>query len=121
MCRFLEIMDRLQSLEMDAIECAVIVGNETHSYAPKRKEIRALQYDGSLRMSIAIEEVCSKSWVEWDEDGNFYGLYAFSEWGNEHSTSQYVSEGDYLVRTDEGWYMVVDKDDFEREFERMLD
>ena len=41
--------------------------------------------------------------------------------GNEHSTSQYVSDDDYLVRTDEGWYMLVDKDDFEREFERVLD
>jgi len=114
-------MDRLQSLEMDALECAVIIGNETHSYAPKRKEIRALQYDGSLRMAIAIEEICPKSWVEWDEGENFCGLHAFSEWGNEHSTSQYVSDDDYLVRTDEGWYMLVDKDDFEREFERVLD
>ena len=114
-------MDRLQSLEMDALECAVIIGNETHSYAPKRKEIIALQYDGSLKMAIAIVEVCTRSWIEWDEGENFCGLHAFSEWGNENSTSQYVSEGDYLVRNDDGWYMLVDKDDFENEFERVFD
>ena len=124
MCRFysqiLIKMDRIESIEMTALECAALLGLETHSYRPKQKRLNAVRYDGSLKMAIAIEEVCSKSWVEWDEDGNFYGLYAFSEWGNEHSTSQYVSEGDYLVRTDEGWYMVVDKDDFEREYERVL-
>ena len=114
-------MDRLQSLEIDAIDCAVIIGNETHSHTTKRKEIRALQYDGSLRMAIAIEEICPNSWVEWDEGENFCGLHAFSEWGKEHSTSEYVSDGDYLVRTDEGWYMLVDKNDFENEFERVLD
>ena len=36
---------------------------------------------GSLRMAIAIEEICPKSWVEWDEGENFCGLHAFSEWG----------------------------------------
>ena len=114
-------MDRLQSLKIDALECAVIISNESHSYEPKRKEIRALQYDGSLRMAIAIEKVCPKSWIEWDEGENFCGLHVFSEWGNEHNASQYVCEGDYLVRTDEGWYMLVDKDDFENKFERVLD
>ena len=61
----------MRNTEMDALKCAAIIETKTHFYAPKRKEIKALQYDGSLKMAIAIEEVCSKSWIEWDECGKF--------------------------------------------------
>jgi hypothetical protein len=114
-------MDRLQSLEMDALECDAIIENATHSYAPRRKEIKALQYDGSLKMAIAIEEVCYDTWIKWDEDGNFCELRSFTEWDRENGTSSRVNEGDYLVKRLPVGYMLVHKYDFKHDFERVFD
>jgi len=110
-------MDRLQSLEMTALECAAILGFETHSYRPRVKHINAIVYDGSLKMAIAIDECCSASYIEWDEGDNFCGLRSFTEWGIENNRSEYVEEGDYLIRVGDG-YVLHKKEDFESKYVR---
>src|SRR5690606_4916702 len=110
-------MDRIESLEMTALECAALLGAETHSYRPKQNYINAVRYDGSLKMAIAVEECCPYSYIEWDEGGNFCGLRAFTEWGIENSKSQFANEGDYLVRVGKR-YVLICQEDFEKEYER---
>lgn len=108
-----------KQIEMTALECAALLGLETHSYRPKQNYINAVKYDGSLKMAIAVEECCPYSYIEWDEGGNFCGLRAFTEWGIENSKSQFVYEGDYLVRVGKR-YVLFCQEDFEKEYERVL-
>jgi len=112
-------MDRLQSLEMTALECAALLGAKTHTYRPKQNYLNAIRYDGSLQMAIAIEECCSHSYIDWDEGENFCGLRAFTEWGIDNSKSQSVNEGDYLVRVGKR-YVLFCQEDFEKEYELVL-
>lgn len=112
-------MDRIESIEMTALECAALLGLETHSYRPKQKCIYAVRYDGSLKMAIAVAECCSYSYIEWDERGNFCGLRSYTEWGIENSKSEFVHEGDYLVRAGKR-YILICQEDFEKEYERIL-
>lgn len=111
-------MDRIASLEMTALECATLLNAETHSYRPKQNYINAVRYDGSLEMAIAVEECCPYSYIEWDERENFCGLRAFTEWGIENSKSEFVNEGDYLVREGKR-YVLIRQEDFEKEYERV--
>lgn len=110
-------MDRIESIEMTALECAALLDAETHSYRPKQNHLEAVRYDGSLKMAIAIEECCPYSYIEWDEGGNFCGLRAFTKWGLENS--QFVNEGDYLVREGKR-YVLIRQEDFEKKYERVL-
>ena len=112
-------MDRLESIEMTALECAELLSAETHFYRPKQKYLNAIRYDGSLKMAVAIEECCPYSYIEWDEGENFCGLRAFTEWGIENSKSQFVNEGDYLVRVGKR-YVLHCQGDFDKEYERVF-
>lgn len=112
-------MDRLQSTEMTTLECASLLGAETHTYRPKQNYLNAIRYDGSLQMAIAIEQCCPYSYIEWDEGEKFCGLRAFTKWGIENSKSQLVNEGDYLVRVGKR-YILFCQEDFEKEYERVL-
>lgn len=123
MCRFysqiLIKMDRIESIEMTALECAALLDLETHSYRPKQNYLNAVKYDGSLKMAIAVEKCCPYSYIEWDEGENFCGLRAFTEWGIENSKSQFVNEGDYLVKVGKR-YVLICQEDFEKEYEPVL-
>lgn len=85
----------------------------THNYKPKQNIIRAVRYDGSFEMAKAIEECCDRSYIEWDEGGQFCGLRAFPE----NHASSYVDDNDYLVENDDG-YVLVSREEFEDKFER---
>jgi len=104
--------------EIGSVDWSLITNLMTREYIPKIRLIKAIIYDGQERTAMAIENTCNRSWIEWDEDDDFCGLRAFTEWGNENSTSQYVEEGDYLVMTKEGWYMLIPKYEFENNYER---
>ena len=106
-----------KSVSISSLEILI---NEVHEYTPKQKSIEAIQYDGTRDMAVAIEESCTKSWVEYDDGNNFCGLRAFTEFGIENCESQYVSKGDYLMLHPEGYYVLIPEYEFEEMYERKL-
>ena len=85
-------------------------------YSPKPIIIEAVVYDETEEMAQEIEMRCKRSWAEYDLGGSFCGLRAYTKDNIKNSRSTYVEGGDYLVWINNG-YVLVRKDDFEKQFE----
>lgn len=81
-----------------------------------KHKIKAIQYDGTEKMALEIDNSCRHSNAKYSDDADFIGLLAFTHSGIRNNISEFVYYEDYLIKYDD-FYILMRKEEFENKYE----